>query len=355
MFKRNILVGLCVFFLGVGSVTYAADTEVTLDSNDANSGFSVKKANGETIIRAGGDGNVGIGMTSPGAKLHIETGASNDALSITGTDQPMIRMTSGIGTKTWRMQALSEGLFFIDDGAPVWRFGIAENGNVGVGTTSPSGKLHIKQGNAGISPYSNADDLVVEGSAHAGISILTSGANNDARLAFGSPDSNVGGEIFYSFDWANGGAMRFGAGSSSDRMIILGNGNVGIGKTNPGCKLDVTGSVCSNGTVLTSDVRFKKDIKPLKGALEKVSNLQGVSFRWRSDEYKERNFSKDHNIGIIAQDVEKLVPEVVHTNKDGYKGVEYSKLVPLLIEAIKEQQETISTLSAKLKVIEDRI
>ncbi len=93
----------------------------------------------------------------------------------------------------------------------------------------------------------------------------------------------------------------------------------------------------------------------MKGALEKVSNLQGVTYNWRSDEFKDRNFSNELNIGIIAQEVEKVVPEVVQTSKDGYKSVEYSELVPLSIEAIKEQQETIATLSAKIKEIEGKI
>ncbi len=91
-----------------------------------------------------------------------------------------------------------------------------------------------------------------------------------------------------------------------------------------------------------SDKTLKKDIKPLKGSLSKILKLEGVSFAWKNE--------GDKNIGLIAQDVEKVYPELVITNPStGLKSVEYGNLVAPLIEAIKEQQKEIEFLRAEIE------
>ena len=85
----------------------------------------------------------------------------------------------------------------------------------------------------------------------------------------------------------------------------------------------------------TSDERLKKNIKPIEGALDKVTKLVGVEFDWISSDKK--------SIGVIAQQVEEVVPELVHTNSKGFKSVSYGNLVALLIEAIKELSENSKT------------
>lgn len=90
----------------------------------------------------------------------------------------------------------------------------------------------------------------------------------------------------------------------------------------------------------TSDERLKENIHTIDNALEKVKSLRGVSFDYKEDKKKQ--------IGVIAQEVEKIIPEVVGENPDGYKGVQYGNLVGLLIEAIKEQQQQIDELKEKL-------
>jgi hypothetical protein len=90
----------------------------------------------------------------------------------------------------------------------------------------------------------------------------------------------------------------------------------------------------------SSDERLKKNIHTITNPIEKVSALRGVSF-----EYKETG---QKQIGFIAQEIEKIIPEVVGENPDGYKGVQYQNVVGLLVEAIKEQQNQIDELRRKI-------
>lgn len=137
-----------------------------------------------------------------------------------------------------------------------------------------------------------------------------------------------------------GGASPTGGGA-----IIA--GNVGIGTTTPTYKLHVVGRIKTDNINETSDIRLKKDVITIGNALAKVEQLRGVYFNWRTDEFKDRNFDTTLQVGVIAQEIEKIFPEVVSTDADGYKSVEYSKLVGVLIEAIKEQQKTISNLKSE--------
>ena len=101
--------------------------------------------------------------------------------------------------------------------------------------------------------------------------------------------------------------------------------------------LDVSGSIRASGTVLQgSDERLKKDITTVDDALLKVERLNGVYFKWKSDDRED--------IGVIAQNVQEILPEVVSEDNNGYLNVNYSGIVPVLIEAIKELQERIEEL-----------
>ncbi len=103
------------------------------------------------------------------------------------------------------------------------------------------------------------------------------------------------------------------------------------------------------GTSYPSDIRFKKQITPLSNALEKLMTLNGVEYYLRKDEFPQLNFSNQRQTGLLAQQVEKVMPSAVYDiTEDGYKGVDYAKLVPLLIESVKEQNRRIDTLEKKL-------
>jgi len=130
----------------------------------------------------------------------------------------------------------------------------------------------------------------------------------------------------------------------STPTLYVNNGRVGIGTRDPQYELDVNGSI--RGTLVSpSDGRWKRDIRPITHALDTVTQLEGVSYEWRNDEFPQKNFPHDRQIGVIAQQVETVAPELVSTDREGNKGVNYPLTVPLLIEAIKE----LKTQNAELR------
>ena len=96
----------------------------------------------------------------------------------------------------------------------------------------------------------------------------------------------------------------------------------------------------------SSDRKLKDNIKNIKNPIEKLKKINGVEFDWIPEEGVHEN--EGHDVGVIAQEIEKIIPEIVQTRDNGYKAVKYEKIVPLLIEAIKEQQKQIDELKSKL-------
>ena len=108
-------------------------------------------------------------------------------------------------------------------------------------------------------------------------------------------------------------------------------------------KVDTSGNLSVSADVIayaSSDKRLKDNLKPIENSLDKVSKLSGYEFDWND---KQETF-KGHDVGVIAQEVEEVLPEVVQTRDTGYKAVKYEKIVPLLIEAIKELKEEVEEL-----------
>jgi len=133
--------------------------------------------------------------------------------------------------------------------------------------------------------------------------------------------------------------------------------NVGIGTSSPVCRLQVNGALKTDRINETSDMRLKKNITPISEALEKVLKLQGVTYEWKKEE-----MGKGVHLGLIAQEVEKILPEIVDTDNDGFKSIQYSVLVAVLIEAMKEQQLALETqqkkydeLSSQLNLIKSQL
>ena len=119
--------------------------------------------------------------------------------------------------------------------------------------------------------------------------------------------------------------------------------------------LSVTGDIDATGNVSaysTSDLRLKEDIKSISNALDKVNQINGVTFNWKKGFTDVHKFEGE-DVGVIAQEIESVLPEIVNLhNKTGYRGVKYEKLTPLLIEAIKELSNKVEELENKIKRLE---
>ena len=107
----------------------------------------------------------------------------------------------------------------------------------------------------------------------------------------------------------------------------------------------------------SSDIKLKTNIKPITEPIKKLSQINGVSFDWKDDYIAERGgedgyFVRKHEVGVIAQEIEKVLPEIVVTRENGIKAIKYELLAPLLIEAIKEQQDMIINLQRRIEDLE---
>ncbi len=177
-------------------------------------------------------------------------------------------------------------------------------------------------------------------------------ANNASSLATGTGVSNQIVKM-------SGTEVQIGSSSSAPkiRMNYVSGNFVTSGSISAAANLNISGNLrvaedirTSSGVTATaflysSDERLKKDITPLKNPQAVLSELRGVNFTWRD--------SGRSDIGLIAQEVEKVVPEVVHTDgQTGMKSVEYGNLVAVLIEAMKEQQKQIDHLQSEIQSLQ---
>jgi hypothetical protein len=136
--------------------------------------------------------------------------------------------------------------------------------------------------------------------------------------------------------------------------MTIRNGNVGIGTTAPTVKLHVVGDLTITGTArkpgggtwtTPSDAQLKKNVKPLEAALDKLLQLRGIRFEWR-DPKKMGNLTGPQ-LGLIAQEVEKVFPDWVSTGPDGYKELTIRGFEALTIEALRELKAEIESLRQK--------
>jgi hypothetical protein len=134
-------------------------------------------------------------------------------------------------------------------------------------------------------------------------------------------------------------------------------GNVGIGVTDPVAQLHVNGVVFSTGNAGASDRRWKKNIVTLDNALDKISQINGVYYDWKitHDDPIKMNFSEDKQIGFIAQNIEEVYPELVSTDKRGYKSVYYDRITAVLLESIKELHTIVKHQNDKINFLENKI
>ena len=303
-------------------------------------------ADNQFLIRAAG--GVGIGTNSPQGMLHVAGGdivlgddnvqntnrrsvylAGHVYLTPWGTsDVAYLQARRGDNTGSTELQIRTTQNGFTHDVIRIDRYGY-----VGIGTTKPMAKLHIYN-----------DDLYTP-------FIVDAVGNLKSGIAF-ARDRQKKWRLYLYPHQDKSNDFRIAEANSSTPSITFQSGTtrVGIGKGDPQYALDVAGSVAGEGPYINlSDRRYKKNVHTLSHALDKVLQLRGVNFQWKKDEYPDLNLNDRKQIGFIAQEVQQVLPEVVYqSDKVGY-SVAYGQVVPVLVEAIKEQQEIIDKQQVALE------
>ena len=286
-------------------------------------GFSINGIGGSFSSDAGyalitQDGKVGIGTSTPASKMDI-VGSTYYSHFYLGANEDTYIRGGKAGSKV-----------LIND--------IAGQGSVGIGISNPNQYLDV-----------NGRMRLYHTGTQSGAGAVTAGIwMNNAVNGLGFNDgafvglncSSAGNETVGFFV---GGSWRFDV----DRS---GNGRFGGTVT------------ASSGFACASDFRYKKNIKPLSNSLENIRKINGVNYYWKLEEYPDHNFSDKNQLGFIAQDLEKIYPEMVFTDEKGYKSIDYSRLTPVLVEAVKElaikndtQQTQINELKKEMMELKEMI
>ena len=270
---------------------------------------------------------MGIGETSPVAKLSIKTAGQEImhldgptgvyfTLAENGTPRGYVGSFAGadqdieLGTQT---QNTTGSVHLSTTNIP--RLTVSPAGNIGIGNTSPTRPLSF--------PAFLGEKILLYpgGIGEVGIGVY-------------------GGELRLHCD-IPGGKVSFGTQDNEGNFD-----QTALAQRNGVYAFSVLGSLWVNGTTYASDERFKQNITPIQSPLQKLLLLNGVEYEMRTTEFSKNHFQPGRQMGLLAQNVEKVVPEAVN-EKDGYKGVDYARLIPLLIESIKELKKEIEVLKAK--------
>lgn len=288
-----------------------------------------------TISGGGGnnaDSNVtrGLGATIPGGRRNRANG--NFSLAAGRRAHALHH-----GTFVWADSTEADFASTAQD-----QFLIRATNGVGVGTNDPEGPFHVQNGSAGAVTANGNSVAVFESNTSGGWISVLGPATQERGLLFSEPGNSVAGAIV--FDQGGGGDdIGFRTGGNVTNMTLDASGN-----------LNVTGNITASGNCCASDLRFKRNVTTLSGSVEKVEALRGVRYEWKCDEFPDRRFSPGEQIGLIAQEVRQVVPQAVIEQPDGYLAVDYARLVPLLIEGMKEQQEIINRQNARIANLEKK-
>jgi hypothetical protein len=297
------------------------------------------------VVFAKASAQTGIGVIAPVNKFEVFA-VKADPASSGATANGNLRLGATVGTHVLDFGLSSSSTYAWLQARDRMAYGTYYNlainpngGQVGIGSTSTISTLTVGNTSGTIAGELtlNPSSTQYEG-GQINVRKSVSGSTADWIIdQYGTSSSDARLRIFNSIAEANG-------------LAILENGNIGMGLTNPTVRLQVNGDIIANSIAGSSDIRFKKNIKTVENALDKVKALRGVYFNWNKEAFPEKNFGAQDELGFIAQEVEKVVPEIVtkENTKDEYRSVKYDKLVALLVEAIKEQQKQIDSLKIQI-------
>lgn len=278
---------------GLASVYVQSTGDILFLTNTFTAGASsIQTANQRMVVK--GNGNVGIATTNPTSTLHLYGDNSKGwerhlYLDYNGTDIAAI-VTDADGLK-FRNMTGGNNFYFRTSGNATSLF-VNDSGNVGIGETSVDARLHITTSSAGL--------------------------------------------VNQKFESAGSAAWRIGVPASSTSFVFdNANDNLSSAKLS----IDASGNLTAAGDVTAySDARLKENVETLPNALESVKAMRGVTYNKIGEEKQ--------SIGVIAQEVQAVLPQLVAEDEEGTLSVAYGNITAVLIEAIKEQQEQIDELKA---------
>ncbi|SFE77662.1 tail fiber domain-containing protein, partial [Thermoflexibacter ruber] len=316
---------------GSGQVTFSGnvDANAGLDVTGANltvGSFNVNPTNGN-INTNGTINTTGTGASSVGGNFSVGGNLTvlGASVSLTATDVSSFQINSSTPAITQILNTVRPSGTATDDVLATEKavrdaidanMLTADNGITITGTNAQLGGDLVQATTIEL----NGNDLTVNG-------------NGNAFNISGGAGLNVN---------------DFGATTLSGTLDVLGNTTLAGTLTITGLTSVTDLQTDAGGTLINaSDARYKKNIKPIENALEKVNQVDGVTYHWK----EEFSDNKTLQLGVIAQELEKVFPNLVHTNDKGYKSVNYIGLIPVLLEAIKEQQKQIEALSNKVNTL----
>jgi hypothetical protein len=191
----------------------------------------------------------------------------------------------------------------------------------------------------GTNLYAANGDLIVNGSVGIGVT------NTSAKLEVKTNAQSDWAAVIQNISTNNPYGLYLNVGSSSSGIPFrVDQGGAQLLQVANNGDVLARGQFIANQFQITSDAKFKKDLQSIHNPLDKVIKMNGISYEWKRVEYSDMNFPQGRHYGVIAQEMEKVLPEVVNTASDGTKSVAYPEIIPVLIEAIKEQQKEIEQL-----------
>jgi len=351
---------------GTGISISGATGDVTITNSDRGSSQNIFKnfaVSGQTTVVA--DSNNDTLTLAAGSNVTISTNASTDTITIASTDT---NTTYSAGTgitltgttfSTNDSQIVHDSLsgFVANEHIDHTSVSIsAGTGLTGGGTIAANRTLSLSHLGLESLTDPNADRVAFWDDSAGAFAWLTMGSNlSISGTTLNATDTNTTYSVSDTsgqtgIDLTLSGTTISGVTSGLTTSSTVQFAKVGVGTAADATyELKVSGDIGATGDIvayISSDERLKDNIELISNPIEKVQSLRGVTWDWNDNASEAAKQSP--NVGVIAQEVEKVLPQLVHDRENGYKGVDYAKLTGLLIEAIKDQQKQIDDLKSKL-------